>query len=396
MTEELEFLIWMWTVGGKMNKIKAIDLFSGCGGVSCGLSQAGFDIACALEIDKDAVQAYKNYKPLSKVKVMKQDICDTTGADILQTAEICQDELYLLAGCPPCQNFSLQNRYNKDKTEDEKKKLLLEYKRIIKEIYPPFVLMENVPGIKSSCGGKILKEFIIDLENEKCEELFKRYKVVFDVLNAADYCVPQTRKRFVLHAVRLDVYKKMKRLGIELILPAPTNSKNGVNGLPLWKTVGETIFDLPEIDSGARYNDEKQNIFNHYSANLSEKNKKRINAIRKNGGSRIGLPPELVLECHKIYTGHCDVYGIMRGDLPAPTITGGCLSYSKGRFGHPTQDRAISVREAARLQTFPDDYKFDESIGKAAVQIGNAVPVKLVNASAMYFMDIIKRLNNNE
>ena len=373
-------------------KIKAIDLFSGCGGVSIGLTQAGFDVVCAVEIDGDAVKAYKGYHLLKSVNVLQKDICTISGKELLSAGNVDENELYLLAGCPPCQKFSMQNRiHNSDESKiDEVKKLLMEYKRIIQEIYPPFVLMENVPGIRSSFKGKILNEFVSALENEGGASN-QSYFVKADVVNAADYGVPQLRKRFVLHAVRKDIYAKMQNKGLSLLLPKPTHSRDGKNGTEKWVTVKEAFDGLPEIKAGERYNDKK--IKNHYCANLSDINLKRMKIIREKGGTRTALPPELVLKCHKTYSGHADVYGIMNPDMPAPTMTGGCLSYSKGRFGHPFENRAISVREAARIQTFPDDYIFGESLTKAALEIGNAVPIKLVKASGDVFINIIHTLN---
>lgn len=374
-----------------MNKIKAIDLFAGCGGVSIGLTQAGFDVRCAVEIDDAAVKAYEGYHLLKDVNVIKDDICKISGKDILKAGGINQDELYLLAGCPPCQKFSMQNRihYSDESQIEEVKKLLMQYKRIIKEIYPPFILMENVPGIKSSFGGRILKEFLEELKAPSASKK-ERYKVVSTVVNAADYGVPQLRKRFVLHAVRWDIFEKMQECGMDFCLPQTTHNKNGDNGKKRWVSVRETFEGLPPIRAGERYNDDI--IKNHYCANLSPINVERMRIIRANGGTRTALPKELVLKCHQTYSGHLDVYGIMDPNMPAPTMTGGCLSFSKGRFGHPFEDRAISVREAARIQTFPDDYVFGESITKAALEIGNAVPIKLVEASGKVFREIIVRL----
>lgn len=375
-----------------MKKIKAIDLFSGCGGVSIGLTNSGFDVTCAVEIDDAAVSAYKKYPSLSHVSVVKNDICKISGEELLAVGGINTNELYLLAGCPPCQKFSMQNRINNldENNIDDVKRLLMQFKRIIKEIYPPFILMENVPGIKSSFNGKILNEFLSELKNKQgCKQ--QRYYVVYDVLNAADYGVPQLRKRFVLHAVREDIYDILKQNNIDFVLPWPTHSKDGQNGLLPWVTVDEAFKGLPSIQAGDRYSDSK--IKNHYCANLSDKNIKRMNIIRKNGGSRTSLPDDLVLKCHKNFSGHADVYGIMRPDMPSPTITGGCLSYSKGRFGHPYENRAISVREAARLQTFPDDYVFGESLTKAALEIGNAVPIKLVETSGRILLEIIDKVD---
>ena len=374
-------------------KIKAIDLFSGCGGVSIGLTQAGFQVSCAVEIDDAAVRAYKGYHLLKDVNVLKNDICNLSGGEILEAAGLVRDDLYLLAGCPPCQKFSMQNRIHNSDEKDigEVKRLLMQYKRIIKEIYPPFLLMENVPGIKSSFGGRILKEFISELKNEEGPDN-ERYFVLSNVVNAADYGVPQLRKRFVLHAVRRDVLQRMEQLNLTLTLPLPTHSKTGDNKKK-WVTVREAFKGLPKIKAGERYSDDK--IKNHYCANLSDKNLQRMHIIRENGGTRTALPEELALKCHANYSGHTDVYGIMDPDAPAPTMTGGCLSYSKGRFGHPYENRAISVREAARIQTFPDDYIFGESLTKAALEIGNAVPIKLVKASGKVFVDIIRILKEN-
>lgn len=374
-----------------MKKIKAIDLFSGCGGVSIGLMQAGFDVVSAVEIDKDAVTAYENYPLLKNVNVLQEDICKLSGSKILQAGGINPNELYLLSGCPPCQKFSMQNRINNsDETKiDEVKKLLMQYLRIIEELYPPFILMENVPGIRSSFGGRILNEFIDRLQNNRGDNK-KRYFVKSNVVNAADYGVPQARKRFVLHAIRYDLYEVLSAKGLSWDLPQRTHSKNGQDGLPKWVTVRAAFEGLPAISAGQRYSDDK--IKNHDCANLSSVNIRRMQIIRANGGTRTSLPPDLVLNCHKEYSGHTDVYGIMNPDEPSPTITGGCLSYSKGRFGHPFEDRAISAREAARLQTFPDDYIFGESLTKTALQIGNAVPIKLVKASAKEILSIIKKL----
>lgn len=374
-----------------MRKIKAIDLFSGCGGVSIGLTHAGFDVRCAVEIDNTAVAAYKGYHLLKNVNVIKGDICKLSGEEILAAGNIKKEEIYLLAGCPPCQKFSMQNRINNtdESKKDEVKKLLMEYKRVIKEIYPPFILMENVPGIKSSFGGCILKEFIKELKNPKVP-INKRYRIVSDVVNSADYGVPQLRKRFVLHAVRCDIYEKMKKYGIDLSLPETTHNEHGDKGKKRWVSVRDVFKGLPPIKAGERYNSET--IKNHYCSNLSPLNIERMRIIRANGGTRTSLPKELVLECHKKYFGHTDVYGIMDPDAPAPTMTGGCLSYTKGRFGHPFEDRAISVREAARIQTFPDDYVFGESLTKSALEIGNAVPIKLVEASGKVFYDLISKL----
>jgi DNA (cytosine-5)-methyltransferase 1 len=370
-------------------KFEAIDVFSGCGGVSCGLTLAGFKIKAAVEIEDSAVNTYLGYLPLSKVKVLRGtsggDICTLKGEDILKASGIKKDDIYLFAGCPPCQNFSRQNPDNVNKPLEERKKLLFEFLRIIEELEPPFILMENVPGIKSESNKIILDEFLVRLK--------KRYVVAEEILNSADYGVPQIRKRFVLHAVRKDIYNDLIESGFAFELPKPTHSITAKAGLQPWKTVRGAIGDLPKIKAGETYRGDVK-IHNHKCANLDPISIQRMQIIRKNGGSRTGLPNNLVLDCHKkknadgsVFSGHKDVYGIMDADKPSPTMTGGCLCYSKGRYGHYEQDRAISIREAARLQTFPDDFIFPDSLTAAALQIGNAVPIDLVKASG----DIIKR-----
>lgn len=377
------------TMNGK-KRFKALDLFSGCGGVSCGLYQAGFDIAGAVEIDSDARDTYSSQNAFKKTK-MFGDITKLNGDDLLKEAGIKKDELYLLAGCPPCQNFSYQNRKRKEKSREETEYLLFEFLRIIKETYPPFILMENVPGIRKSFNGEILRKFLMSLKNENEVDDKKQYYYTFGVLDASEYGVPQKRKRFVLHAVRRDIYEIMRKENIDFKLPEKTHGQGLLDLVTVW----DAISDLPSLKSGESYSGEKA-IFNHRSAKLSDINLQRITAIRKAGGSRSGLPDNLVLDCHRKYSGHTDVYGIMDPNKPAPTITGGCLSYSKGRFGHPFQDRAISLREAARLQTFPDNFVFKGSLTKGALQVRNAVPVKLVKASGDLFYSYIEKLSKNK
>jgi len=374
-------------------KFEAVDIFSGCGGVSCGLTLAGFKVKAAVEIDRSAVDTYQSYPPLSKVNVLHGDICKLSGEDILKAARINREDIYLFAGCPPCQNFSGKNPENKNKSIAERKKLLFEFLRVIEEILPPFVLMENVPGIKTENNKVILDEFLMRLK--------ERYIVEDEIVNAADYGVPQIRKRYVLHAVRKDIHIDLQESEFIFSLPKPTHDANSKDGLLPWKTVREAIGDLPAIKAGETYRNDGR-IYNHKCANLDPKNIKRMQIIRQNGGSRTCLPDDLVLECHKkkdadgnVLVGHKDVYGVMDADKPSPTMTGGCLCYSKGRYGHYEQDRAISIREAARLQTFPDDFKFSDSLTAAGLQIGNAVPIDLVRASGAVLKQAMKYIKSN-
>jgi DNA (cytosine-5)-methyltransferase 1 len=364
---------------------EAVDIYSGCGGMSCGLTLAGFKVKAAVEINHSAVETYRSYPPLKGVQILHGDICKLNGTDILKAAQINKDDIYLFAGCPPCQNFSRKNPKNKSKTIDERKKLLFEFLRIIEEIDPPFILMENVPGITTNDNKVILNEFL--------KYLNKKYIVVMGILNSANYGVPQIRRRFVLHAVLKSIYQELRASGFAFELPKATHGMVAKDGLLPWRTVREAISDLPAIKAGKAYPDQKK-IHNHKCANLDPKTIERMRIIRKNGGSRRGLPDSLILKCHQKkntdgnkFSGHNDVYGIMDADKPSPTMTCGCLCYSKGRYGHYKQNRAISIREAARLQTFPDDFIFSNTLTIAALQIGNAVPIDLVKASGA----IIKR-----
>ncbi|MCG8541718.1 MAG: DNA cytosine methyltransferase [Clostridia bacterium] len=357
----------------------AIDLFAGAGGLSCGLEKEGIEVRLAVEIWDTAADTYE--KNLNNC-VIKKDIRKVTGKEILNKIGIKKRQLFLLAGCPPCQGFSTHKR-KKTSKDTERNVLGLEYARLINEIKPLFILMENVPGMQRD--KKILSKIISKLNSYG-------YIVKKKILNAADFGVPQTRKRLVLHGVREDIYRKMEKYNIDLDFPRPTHSnpkKRDNENTNTWKTVRQVIQKYPQLNAGERH----EIIPNHVCANLSEINIKRIKIIRQGGGSRDVLPEELRLKCHqKENVGYKDTYGIMKWDEPAPTLTGGCLSYSKGRYGHPQQNRAISAREAAAIQTFSDNFIFKGNLHEMAIQIGNAVPVDLAAASGRYFVELGEKL----
>ncbi|WP_277302118.1 DNA cytosine methyltransferase [Veillonella caviae] len=350
----------------------AVDLFCGAGGTTVGLKQAGIDVRVAVEIDYIASKTYHYNNP--EIFLLNEDIKNVNGEMIVRHSNITDNDKLLLVACPPCQGFS---SIGKGDINDPRNLLVLEYLRLIEEIKPHFILMENVSGILKGRGHSVFNSFI--------NRLKKDYEIIYDVLNAADYGVPQVRKRLVLHGIRHDLVEENE---IKVSLPNKTHSNSNDN-LPNWNTVN-TIMDLPPLLAGESY--ESDVIHNHLCSNLSDINLRRIEYIRAHGGNRKSLPDELVLNCHKGKTGHNDVYGILNREKPSVTITAGCMSYSKGRFGHPTQNRALSAREAARLQSFPDEYYFWGNKGALAKQIGNAVPVKLAAASGAYFLDIYHEL----
>lgn len=351
-------------------KFKAIDLFCGAGGLSAGLKKSGFQICLGVDIDKAALNTYK--LNLKNTKILTKDIKQVTGKEITQLTGIKKKDNFLLAGCPPCQGFS---NLGKRDADDEKNRLVYEYIRIIYELEPTFILMENVPGMAEGVGKEIFKKVV--------ESLQKLYYVEYSTLNAADYGVPQTRKRLVLHGIRKDINEiimsKNDNLPVKL-LPQPTHSQVKQRGYKRWLTVGDSIMDLPVINAGESY--EESGIKNHRARRLSQTNIKRLQEIRDHGGDKTNISENLKLECHKKKNvSYTDTYGIMDSTKPAPTITSGCTIISKGRYCHPTQNRGLSVREAARLQSFDDKFEFVGNIGEMSLQIGNAVPPKLAQAS---------------
>lgn len=259
----------------------------------------------------------------------------------------------VFGACAPCQPFSKQQRERR-RSIDGRKDLLREFHRFVRAYRPEYVFIENVPGLQTvddSHGpfAKFLK-LLTKLGYWHC------HKVVY----ACHYGVPQRRRRLILIASRLG----------PISFPKPTHGPGTKRkSLPtVWSAIGH----LPPLKAGQAH----PKIPNHRCANLSDLNLKRIKAT-KIGGTRIVWPAELVLDCHENHSGHTDVYGRMAKDVPSAALTTRCISLSNGRFGHPTQHRAISVREAACLQTFPMTFQFFGSLSSMSRQVGNAVPVAM-------------------
>lgn len=344
-----------------MISLNVIDLFSGCGGSALGFYQEGFPIKVAVDKDKNASESFKLNFPESEV--FTEDIRSLSGDQLIKAAGLKSGKDILLIACPPCQGFSNARR-NSERTSDPRNELVYEFLRIVEEIKPTAFVMENVPGLATGIGKSMFSDIL-----DKLHTL--GYQTIHDVVNTADYGIPQRRKRLIVLGTN--------NPDIKLSFLVKTNSDpNKPSDLILWNTVRKTIGDLPRIEAGQK----SQKDIMHVSANLSETNLKRIKQTPHDGGDRMSWSEDLILNCHKTSNGHKDVYGRMRWNKPSPTITGGCAMISKGRFGHPEQNRAISLREAARLQTFPDDYKFAGNFGQIAEQIGNAVPPLLARRAA--------------
>ena len=329
----------------RCNKPTAIDLFSGCGGLTAGLKKAGFRVLGAVDNDPLSIETYKaNHE---EVVTWETDIRNLRPAELKATLGLKKNRLDLLAGCPPCQGFSTMSTLNGAfVVDDERNDLVLEFERFVKALRPRAIMIENVPGLIED------KEFVSFCENmEKYGYLGKPA-----VLNVADYGVPQRRRRLIYLA----------GLKMKIPLAKPKRKK---------KTVRDTIGKLPKAG-------ESGDLLHDLSENRTKRIMNLIQRIPKDGGSRTDLSKRYQLDCHKRCNGFKDVYGRMAWDGLSPTITSGCFNPSKGRFLHPEEHRAITMREASLLQGFPRRYKFPETSNKTAIalMIGNALPPPFIAA----------------
>ncbi|MBA4922714.1 DNA cytosine methyltransferase [Pseudomonas aeruginosa] len=350
------------------DQLVAIDLFAGGGGLSLGLKQAGFLVSAAVELDEVASATYQRNHP--EAVLFSKDIKDVTGAELVSTSPT--GRVDLVAACPPCQSFSsLTSKY---KREDGRDKLINEFARIVAEILPRTIMMENVPGLAGR-GGHLFEPVI-----KKFKSL--GYQVDYRLVEVADYGVPQCRKRLVV----------LGCLDSNISIPAPTHAENPENGKAPWVTVRDALKGLskPLKLSNSKRKGGPRAVSWHVVRDISEINQMRLASLSE-GGSRTEIPLHLRPACHKSDIGFTNVYGRMAWDKPSPTITGGCTVPSKGRFGHPKECRTISVREAARLQTFPDSYVFEtDHIDKVCLIIGNALPPKFASVMASVCMDKLR------
>ena len=329
-----------------------VDVFCGVGGLSHGFVQEGFNVRAGIDVDASCRHAYERN---NGAHFVERGVEDLAGSDISRL--FVDGQPRILVGCAPCQPFSTysQNR------SDEKWRLLAEFVRLVREVQPDIVSMENVPRLTAFHNGRLFGDFLTTLEKEG-------YSVWWKVVDCAGYGVPQTRKRLVVLASRLGA--------IELVPPMHSPHTQ--------RTVRDAIGGLPPIAAGEGRAEDPL----HYASRLSPTNLARIRGAAP-GASWKDWDPALVAKCHRKPTGrwYRGVYGRMRWDAPAPTITTQCNSFGNGRFGHPEQDRAISLREAALLQTFPRSYEFFNPtkrwfVSTTARWIGNAVPVALARAVA--------------
>ena len=329
-------------------KFVAIDLFCGVGGLTHGLQKAGIDVRVGIDNDNTCKFAYEKN---NRSKFIEKDIKDIKGKDLKHYYK--GADVKVLVGCAPCQTFSTHSikiKKNKDLESDTRWGLLTEFSRLVSELQPDIVSMENVPLLEKENVFKNFKKVLSDMG----------YLVNYRIVDCSKYGMPQKRRRLVLLASRIGMVE----------VPEPTNKK---------KTVKDVIGHLPRISQGKACKRDSL----HVASKLTPINIERIKCS-KAGGTWRDWPKKLRVNCHKKNSGstYSSVYGRMGWDKPSPTITTQFNRYGTGRFGHPTQNRALTLREGAMLQTFPKKYKFfkdidDTSKVKIGIHIGNAVPVEL-------------------
>jgi DNA (cytosine-5)-methyltransferase 1 len=332
-------------------KKRCIDLFCGVGGLTHGFILEGLPVSAGVDLDP---ACRFPYEANNGAKFLQRDISKVTASDL---AELFGNaDIKILAGCAPCQPFSTYAQRYQLGGKDGRWGLLYEFTRLVKTSRPDVITMENVPTVAKH---KVFNDFVNALRR-------LGYKVWFDVVDSSQYGVPQTRRRMVLLASRLGEIKM-----VDPLITKP-------------KTVRQSIGRLRALKAGESAPRDKL----HSCCTLSEKNLNRIR-VSKPGGTWRDWPKRLIAECHRAESGRTypGVYGRMEWDKPAPTMTTQCYGFGNGRFGHPEQDRAISLREAAIIQSFPRDYAFIPKDGEVNFTvlgrlIGNAVPVELSRAIA--------------
>ena len=337
----------------------AVDLYSGSGAVTSALKRRNFRVVAAVDSDSVACSTYRLNHP--KTRMIESDINEVDPSDIRQK-DLEGRDLDLLIVCAPCQPFSSQNQ---KRGSDERSRLILQAGRFAKVLKPKLIFFENVPGLASHSSllaelrGALGSEYVLGQPRQ---------------VDAADYGVPQRRVRCIMLAMRGSLPPE---------LPPPSTPKG--KRVSVRKAIGH----LRRLSAGEK---DPSDVL-HAARQHKKIALKRLAAIPKNGGSRSSLPYKLQLACHTNVreTKFSDVYGRMSWDNVAPTLTTGCTDITRGRFAHPRDDRAITLREASLLQTFPENYRFTGTISDIQTQIGNAVPVKLVEALVPAFRMALMR-----
>lgn len=344
--------------------IQAVDIFCGAGGLTYGLNKAGIDVTHGIDFDEFC--RFPIEKNNLNTTFVHKSITDLSQRDV--ESMFTKGKIRLIAGCAPCQPFSKYNNL-KNKKEDGKWKLLSEFERLVLSVKPELITMENVPQLRDQA---IFNTFVLNLKSNG-------YFVWFQVVNCTNFGIPQNRRRLVLLASLLGEIKVAQPQKNSLV------------------TVRQAIGALPPISAGESNSVDPM----HRSPSLKPINMQRIIAS-KSGGTWEDWPESLIANCHKKVSGstYKSVYGRMAWEEASPTITTQCYGYGNGRFGHPEQNRAITLREAAIIQSFPEDYEFINkevpfSFRKLGTMIGNAVPVILGEIIGQAFIEHVESINNH-
>lgn len=350
--------------------VKVFDFFCGCGGASSGFQSAGMDIVFGLDNDPDAEQSFKKNFP--DATFIGNEIADVSESAIDGVVDACQDHPLLFNACAPCQPFSRQRR-SRSTPDDERAGLLDHVLRFVGRYRPELVFSENVPGLRDDGWGREIFERFVDTLKQM------GYFASHRVIRSQQYGVPQHRARLVLLG---------SVFGPVTFAPQTHGTQASHSRI---STVGDWISDLPAIDAG----EEHPTVPNHRAAKLSALNLQRIRSTPPGGGWQ-DLPAELWPKSRRSgFGGFTDVYGRLRWDAPAPALTTRCISFSNGRFGHPFQDRAISVREAASIQTLPLGFILTGNLNSQARQVGNAVPALLAQRFGESFANHLAAINDD-
>jgi DNA (cytosine-5)-methyltransferase 1 len=323
---------------------RALDLFCGAGGLSLGLIQAGIDVVAGVDAWPTAIDTYrKNFEHPG----LLADVADLSASDLRRMLSDPLDDLTLVAGGPPCQGFSIQ-RIGPD--HDARNRLILEFGRLAASLRPRYILMENVLGLTGGRGLHVLNQLRDQLHSDG-------YRSDVQVVNALDYGVPQNRRRVLVIA------RMPSAAGVN-VLPRHPQAVRSV-----WDAIGD--LPAPAVPGTVEADDPL-----HVESRLSNLNRFRLEHIPPGGGFE-DLPVELRVNCHKegaARIGHRGVYGRLDAAQPAGTITARFDSFTRGRFAHPFEHRNITLREGARLQSFPDTFRFTGNREEVAALIGNAIP----------------------
>ncbi|MEA9413851.1 DNA (cytosine-5-)-methyltransferase [Flavobacterium sp. PL02] len=335
----------------KIEDVAVVDLFCGIGGLTHGFILEGFNVVAGIDIDESCKYAFEKN---NKSKFISKSVTEISASEL--DTLFGKSKIKVLVGCAPCQPFSSYTFKDPEKKDNEKWKLLYEFQRLILETKPDIISMENVSQLINFKKAPVFDDFIKTLKKEG-------YFTHFEIVYCPEYGMPQNRKRLVLLASKLGE--------IDLI---PKTHKKGN-----FVTVKDAIGKLPAIEDGEFHPKDRL----HFARKLSPQNKVRIKNTPYGGGWK-DWAEDLILECHKKDSGksYSSVYGRMKWEEPSPTMTTHCIGLGNGRFGHPEQDRGISLREASILQSFPKKYHFfknGENFSSVMIarQIGNAVPVRL-------------------